>query len=50
MDLKLLALVQDGFPISSRPFRDLGLALGLEEDEVISRLDELQKEGLVRRI
>ena len=50
VDLKLLALVQDGFPISSRPFRDLGLALGLEEDEVISRLDELQKEGLVRRI
>ena len=49
-DLKLLALVQDGFPISSRPFRELGEALGLEEDEVISRLDELQKEGLVRRI
>ena len=49
-DLKLLALVQDGFPISSRPFRELGEALGLEEEEVISRLDELQKEGLVRRI
>jgi len=50
MDLRLLAAVQDGFPISPRPFRELGEALGLEEDEVISRLDELQKEGLVRRI
>ena len=50
LDLKLLAAVQDGFPITSRPFQDLGLALGLEEDEVISRLAELQKEGLVRRI
>ena len=50
IDLKLLAAVQDGFPISPRPFRDLGLALGLVEKEVISRLDELQKEGLVRRI
>ena len=49
-DLKLLALVQDGFPISPRPFRELGDALGLEEDEVISRLAQLQKEGLVRRI
>ena len=49
-DLKLLSLVQDGFPISSRPFRELGDALGLKEDEVISRLAELQKEGLVRRI
>ncbi len=50
VDLKLLALVQDGFPISPRPFQELGDALGLKEDEVISRLDELQKEGLVRRI
>ena len=50
IDLKLLAAVQEGFPISPRPFRDLGRALGLEEDEVISRLAELQKEGLVRRI
>ena len=50
IDLKLLAAVQEGFPISPRPFRDLGWALGLEEDEVISRLAMLQKEGLVRRI
>ncbi|MDD1735705.1 MAG: AsnC family transcriptional regulator [Methanothrix sp.] len=50
IDLNLLAAVQEGFPISPRPFRDLGRALGLEEDEVISRLAMLQKEGLVRRI
>lgn len=50
IDLKLLAAVQEGFPVSTRPFRDLGRALGLEEDEVISRLAMLQKEGLVRRI
>ena len=50
IDLRLLAAIQDGFPVSLRPFMDLGLALGLKEDEVISRLDELQKEGLVRRI
>jgi len=50
IDLKLLAAVQEGFPVSPRPFRDLGRALGLEEDEVISRLAMLQTEGLVRRI
>ena len=50
IDLELLSAVQDGFPITSRPFRDLGQALGLEEDEVIARLSCLQKEGLVRRI
>jgi DNA-binding Lrp family transcriptional regulator len=50
MDLKLLSAVQDGFPVTSRPFRDLGLALGLDEEEVIERLAGLQKGGLVRRI
>ena len=50
IDLKLLALVQDSFPLTSRPFRDLGKALGLDETEVIERLAGLQKEGLVRRI
>jgi DNA-binding Lrp family transcriptional regulator len=49
-DLLLLSAVQDGFPITSRPFLDLANDLGLEEHEVIVRLAELQKEGLVRRI
>ncbi len=50
IDLELLSAVQDGFPVSPRPFRDLGAALGLEEEEVILRLADLQKDGLVRRI
>ena len=50
IDLKLLSAVQDGVPITARPFRDLGRALGLEEEEVIERLASLQREGLVRRI
>jgi DNA-binding Lrp family transcriptional regulator len=50
IDLELLSAVQDGFPVSPRPFRDLGTALGLKEEEVILRLAGLQKDGLVRRI
>jgi DNA-binding Lrp family transcriptional regulator len=50
IDLELLSAVQDGFPITPRPFQDLGQVLGLEEEEVITRLAYLQKEGLVRRI
>jgi DNA-binding Lrp family transcriptional regulator len=50
IDIKLLSAVQDGFPITPRPFWDLGRALGLNEDEVIERLTLLQKDGLVRRI
>jgi DNA-binding Lrp family transcriptional regulator len=50
MDLKLLSAVQDGFPITARPFQDLGRALGIDEEEVIERLARLQSGGLVRRI
>ena len=50
IDLKLLAIVQEGFPLTARPFRDLGSSLGLNESEVMARLDRLQREGLIRRI
>jgi DNA-binding Lrp family transcriptional regulator len=50
IDLELLSAVQDGFPITSRPFWDLGDAMGLDEEEVMQRMAGLQKEGLVRRI
>jgi DNA-binding Lrp family transcriptional regulator len=50
VDAALLALVQDGFPVTARPFQALGKALGLDEGEVIRKLGRLQREGLVRRI
>jgi DNA-binding Lrp family transcriptional regulator len=50
IDLELLSAVQDGFPITPRPFSDLGAATGLDEEEVIMRMAGLQKDGLVRRI
>ena len=50
IDLKLLSLVQEGFPLTSRPFRDVGKPFALSEDEAIARLAELQKDGLIRRI
>jgi len=50
INLKLLAMVQEGFPVTPRPFRDLGTALELSESEVMARLAGLQREGLVRRI
>ena len=49
-DLKILAAVQEEFPLVSRPFRALGEKLGLGEYEVISRLEKLQRDGLVRRL
>jgi DNA-binding Lrp family transcriptional regulator len=49
-DLRILAAVQDEFPLVSRPFLALGEKLGLDEDEVIRRLEKLETDGLVRRL
>ncbi|HSD57089.1 MAG TPA: AsnC family transcriptional regulator [Methanotrichaceae archaeon] len=50
VDRRLLSAVQDGFPITPRPFQSLGEYTGISESETLERLDRLQKDGLVRRI
>ena len=49
-DLKILAVVQEEFPLVGRPFLALGEKLGLSEDEVINRVEKLKRDGLVRRL
>ncbi|MDM7935460.1 MAG: Lrp/AsnC family transcriptional regulator, partial [Methanothrix sp.] len=50
VDRRLLSAVQDGVPVTPRPFRSLGEDVGISESETLERLDRLQKDGLVRRI
>lgn len=50
IDLKVLAEVQQEFPLVRRPFKALGDKLGVDEDDVIRRIERLEKEGFVRRI
>jgi DNA-binding Lrp family transcriptional regulator len=50
IDRKLLAILQEGFPLTSRPYRDLGEVVGVAEPEVMARLAALHKYGLIRRI
>ena len=49
-DRKLLNLVQAGFPLTQRPFEDLGKQLGTTGDDVISRIRHLKNEGIIRQI
>lgn len=49
-DLKILAAIQESFPLVSRPFRVLGELIGISESEVLVRVGNLQEKGLVRRI
>ena len=49
-DRKLLNLIQSKFPMVERPYQELGEELEIGEDEVISRLDELKRQNVVRQI
>jgi DNA-binding Lrp family transcriptional regulator len=48
-DLRLLAALQPGLPLSARPYADVGAKLGLAEDEVIARIAALTAMGVIRR-
>ena len=49
-DKRLLNLLQREFPVEPRPYAALGERLGIEEREVISRIEALRNEGYVRRL
>jgi len=49
-DRKLLNLVQTEFPLQPRPYRELGLKLGIDGDDVMQRIEQLRAKGIVRQI
>lgn len=50
IDKKILNAIQIDFPIVDKPFEKLGKSLGLNEDDVLRRIQRMQKEGAIRRI
>jgi DNA-binding Lrp family transcriptional regulator len=46
----LCNVLQDGLPISPRPFADLAESLGADEDSVLRELRQLKEAGIIRRI
>jgi DNA-binding Lrp family transcriptional regulator len=48
-DRRLINALLDGFPISARPFAEIGRALGLSEDETMTRLQSLLDRRVVNR-
>jgi DNA-binding Lrp family transcriptional regulator len=43
-------VLQDGLPISRRPFADLAQSLGTDEDSVLHEVRQLKEAGIIRRI
>lgn len=48
-DKALLATLEDGLPLTPRPYADLARAAGLTEEQVIARLQALREAGVIRR-
>lgn len=48
-DLRLIDHLHGGLPLSDRPFADVGMALSMPEDEVLTRLRRLLAQGVLTR-
>lgn len=49
-DRRLLAAIEDGLPLTSRPYRDVGRAVAASEGDVIERMRTLCAAGVVTRL
>ena len=49
-DYQLIASIQDGLPLVSHPYAEIGRQLGIGEEEVICRISEMRKKGIIKRL
>ena len=50
IDRDILNEIQSDFPITSRPYMELGKRLNIAEKSIFERVGRLRKEGVIRRI
>ena len=50
VDKKMLNIIQTKFPIVQSPYEAIGKEVGASETDVILRIGNLKKEGIIRRI
>ncbi|MDZ7685492.1 MAG: AsnC family transcriptional regulator [Gammaproteobacteria bacterium] len=50
IDRELIALTQEGLPLTPAPYAELARQLGIDEDEVIARMQAMLNAGVIRRI
>jgi len=49
IDRRIINSLQEGFPISEKPYAEVAERLGLSEDDLLSRLTQLLAQGLLSR-
>ena len=50
VDRELLNEIQTRFPITKKPFQDLGVRLNCSQEEILTRIRRLKNKGIIRRI
>jgi DNA-binding Lrp family transcriptional regulator len=50
LDYRLIAEIQGGLPICSHPYAEIGERIGLDEQEVIGRIEQMQENGIIKRM
>ncbi len=50
LDRKLIVATQGGLPLSPTPYADIAAQLGIDEAEVLARMQTLLDNGVIRRI
>ncbi len=48
-DYQLIAAIQGGLPLVSHPYADVGRRIGWSEEQVITRIGEMQQRGIIKR-
>lgn len=48
-DRAIINTLQDGFPVTPRPFAAAAASLGIEEDDLIERIGRLRADGVLSR-
>jgi DNA-binding Lrp family transcriptional regulator len=49
-DRQLLNEIQAGFPVEPHPYKVLGERIGMDQEEVLRRIEKLKERGIIRRI
>ena len=49
LDKQLIAAIQDGLEFTSKPFASIAEKLGISEQKVLNRLDQLNNDGTIKR-
>ena len=49
-DRAILALLQDDIPVCAHPYAALASSLSISEEEVVTRMNRMREQGIIRRV